>query len=201
MLAGLQTAQARHVHVEQHQVRHLGGDPVQRVLAVTGLHDFILVSDQRSPHHPANLRVVIHHQYLSSTHETISPRYTGSEKLNTEPWPGSLVTQILPPCASTMPLAMARPIPVPGTRKRCSRARKNLSKMRACSCSSMPLPRSATLITMRPSPARAAIVTGDPGGEYFSALSSSCFRTCCTKSKSTSASGRSLCSLISTLRS
>ena len=38
---------------------------------------------------------------------------TGSVKVNTEPLPGWLVTEILPPWASTMARHMASPMPVP----------------------------------------------------------------------------------------
>jgi hypothetical protein len=40
----------------------------------------------------------------------------GSPKWNTDPWPSWLVTPRLPPWASTIALAIARPMPVPCTR-------------------------------------------------------------------------------------
>src|SRR5205085_133477 len=39
--------------------------------------------------------------------------YTGNSKQNIAPWPISLSTQILPPCASMKSLEMAKPKPVP----------------------------------------------------------------------------------------
>src|SRR5207302_590418 len=98
---------------EQHQVRHFRAEAFQRLLAIAGFDYLIMMAAQGRTHNAADLRIVIHYQNLAGAHETSSPLWRGSEKLKTEPWPGSLVTQSLPPCASTIPFAIASPIPVP----------------------------------------------------------------------------------------
>ena len=60
------------------------------------------------------------------------------------PSPGSLSTQMSPPCASTIPLAMASPMPVPGTQSVLARRERTCRKCGSRSCSSMPGPRSRT---------------------------------------------------------
>src|ERR1039458_9779722 len=66
------------------------------------------------------------------------------------------------PCASTMPFAIARPMPVPLVSKRCRLPRKNLSNTRARSFSSIPGPRSPTPITILSPSTPAERVMGDP---------------------------------------
>ncbi len=50
-------------------------------------------------------------------------RFSGRVKENTEPRPGWVVNEMVPPCASTIALAMARPMPVPCTLWRWPRPR------------------------------------------------------------------------------
>ncbi len=64
---------------------------------------------------------------------------SGSVKVNTLPWPGSLSTQIRPPCSSTNFFDSVRPRPVPSSPREALVCR-NSSKMRAWSCGSMPIP-------------------------------------------------------------
>ncbi len=88
-----------------------------------------------------------------------------------------------------MPRAIASPMPVPSVSNLWRRPRKNFSKIRRRSFSSMPGPRSATLITILPPFSSAVTETGEPSGVYLSAFSTSCFRTCPANSESASAAG------------
>src|SRR5439155_18774700 len=84
---------------------------------------------------------------------------TGSVNVKVLPLPGSLSTQIRPPCSSTKRFANDRPSPVPSReRSDCRRACWNSSKIRTWSSGEIPIPVSFTVTTMSPS-ARAALTS------------------------------------------
>ena len=64
-----------------------------------------------------SLEVIVHHENFRRFHRA-PPESRSIGKLNekTDPCPSWLVTPIVPPCASTIALAMGRPMPVPCTR-------------------------------------------------------------------------------------
>jgi len=63
----------------------------------------------------ANQRDALRDATDMSAGETGFGRATGIVKKKVLPWPTSLSTQILPPCASTIPFTMKRPRPVPSS--------------------------------------------------------------------------------------
>ncbi len=85
-----------------------------------------------------------------------------------------LSAAIVPPCAATMPLAMASPRPVPSPPSpdtSADGARANLSKMRGSHSRAMPGPVSTTSMRSTPSAsASAARRMRASGPEYFTAL-------------------------------
>jgi hypothetical protein len=65
-------------------------------------------------------------------------------------------------------------MPMPPNRRRSPASPwKKRSKMRSRSPSAIPMPRSSTVTSIRPSRARARTVTWPPSGEYLNAFSSS----------------------------
>ena len=104
-----------HVHVEQHEVRQLAAEDLQGLFAAARFQHLVMLGRQRGAHHAPDLRLVVHHQDLRARSLFALLVRPARENVKTDPCPGSLVTQILPPCASTRPLAMARPSPLPGT--------------------------------------------------------------------------------------
>jgi hypothetical protein len=102
----------------------------------------------------------------------------GSEKENVVPFPCVLSTQMRPPCASTMPRAIASPSPVPFRSVR--RACQNRSKTRGRCSGGMPGPASVTESHTSSPWTLARTVTGEPSGACFTALSSR-FPSACTR--------------------
>ena len=81
---------------------------------------------------------------------------SGSTTTKRAPSKGSLSAQIAPPCASTMPREIARPSPVPRTRRvRSLRACSNFSKIRSRSAAGIPSPAFQTVSPVRPGSAGA----------------------------------------------
>src|SRR5258708_879930 len=100
----------------------------------------------------------------------------GSSTKNFAPGcPSASSIQMRPPCASTMPRAIANPMPLPDLWSPTSPsriARKNLSKTRSRVSAEIPGPSSSTLslmVSLAPGATLTRIVV--PGGEYLAALS------------------------------
>ena len=111
----------------------------------------------------------------------------GNVKENMLPLPGSLSTQMRPPCASTMPRAMARPSPVPRPAVRCDC--QNRSKTRGCSSSGIPTPVSVTVTSTNGAVIRALTVIRPPGPVNLTAFESRLPITCTTRPASTFTAG------------
>src|SRR4030095_1138009 len=160
-------------------------------LAVSRAAHVIAMTGQASPENAGNLGFVVHDQdslilvhrfqavpliFISSTCAVLSSSPNGSVSATRAPRPGPTSSiQMRPPCASTIPRAIASPIPVP---EGCvpvspSRiARKNLSNTRSRSSGGTPGPSSSTVnrsISSSALPALTLMLV--PDDEYFAALS------------------------------
>src|SRR5579862_5246800 len=122
LAARLEAVHDGHVHVEDDEVRAVGAHARQGFLAVAGFKNGVAAGRERGAHHAADLRLIVHHENRAGFHGESSgarvwaPASRGKVKKKTEPWPSWLVTPIEPPWASTMALAIGRPMPVPCTR-------------------------------------------------------------------------------------
>ena len=118
---------------------------------------------------------------------------TGSVKLNVDPWPTWLWTQIRPPCSSTNFLASVSPSPVPSCLRASSRPTwRNSSKIAAWSSGAIPTPVSLTAMVTTPSAAVAVRPTRPPSGVNFTALDRRFSRICLTfRSSATMSPSRS----------
>ena len=116
----------------------------------------------------------------------------GMVKIKVEPFIGSLVTQILPPCFSTSDLTMLRPRPVPLTFWVAGFwARKNLVNSLSRSSAVMPTPVSLTSTCTSSSRACARTLTAPPSSVYLCALDSRLVMIWTTRSRSALTWGRS----------
>src|SRR5580693_3042246 len=115
---GIEARDSGHVHVEKNQIGALGSKFFQSFVAGFRFDHAITLRRERGTHHAPNLRFVIHDQNRLRAHVQDAGRLRsiGSVKEKTEPWPRWLVRLIAPPCASTMALAISKPIPVPSMR-------------------------------------------------------------------------------------
>ena len=117
--ADVQAGHAGHVDVEKNQGGVIGAKLFEGLFACLGFEDGVALGAESCADDAANLRLVIHDHDGGGNHEAPArERSMGRVKEKTEPWPRWLVRDIEPPWASTMALAMGRPMPVPSTRKR-----------------------------------------------------------------------------------
>src|SRR5262249_26614169 len=99
----------RHHHVEQDQTRRWGAgpQPLECDGAVLGADRRKIVVGQDLLERLANVGVVVDDQHAAtrcSGHGWLLA--LGNRTANVAPWPGSLVAEIVPPWASTMPFVM-----------------------------------------------------------------------------------------------
>ena len=119
---------------------------------------------------------------------------TGMVKVNRAPWPGpSLSAQMRPPCASTIPLQMAKPRPEPPIRRSPSSSSVRENFLNRCgNCSAeIPVPSSATVTaTWRSSRTTVTRMTDD-SSECRAALDRRLDRTWTMRDLSAMTGGRS----------
>src|SRR5437588_6635207 len=147
--------------------------------AITRDAHIIALSHQATSQHPRELWLVIDDQNALSFHhlQVFPSSPAGNSTTNLAPlFPAASSIQIWPPCARTIPCAIAKPMPVPGDlrspRSPSRMARKNLSKTRSRASARIPGPSSSTLKRIvLSSPGIARTLIGLFGGEYFAALS------------------------------
>ena len=101
-------ADAGQLDVHQDQCRPALGSEPQTELAILRLHRLIAHHLEGVAQQLAAVVVVFDDQYQFVCHGC-----SANVKVNVDPLPGSLSTQIRPPCISAMRLASARPSPVP----------------------------------------------------------------------------------------
>jgi len=108
MPEGLDPVHARELDVHHHQVgRGLPGQP-DPLLRGLRLHGPVTLDLEDVAQQLPALLVVLDDQDQLSAHGL-----TGRVKVNVDPLPTSLFTQIVPPCSSTNFLARVNPRPVP----------------------------------------------------------------------------------------
>ncbi len=115
MIASVRSNTTPFVQIEDNQAEALLIAKLsERLFTIAGLDNRIGVGGKSRAHDAADLRFVIAHEYRCGIH-CESPREAaiGKVKEKTEPCPNWVVTLIVPPCASTMALAIGNPIPVP----------------------------------------------------------------------------------------
>src|SRR5215217_2067607 len=207
--AQLETINTRHCEIGDYEVRmpiiegFKSGQSIRRRAHVvparlqTGTKHtcqlWLIIHDQ-DPGLVSHLLSTIEAEYSNSSPPFLSPIGNVNSTRVPLPLPDSI--QILPSCASTMPFAIARPIPVPaGSPVRISPsrvARKNLSNTRSRRSPGIPCPSSSTPICINSSPARRAVMLIiEPFSEYFAALSTSVYTTSLTARSSTRTPGNS----------
>src|SRR5439155_3716184 len=178
----LRAVHVRQADVHQHQRRTVLGRQRQRLAAGRCLQRPI---SGRLKHVPKQLHVpcvVLDHEDLVASH-----RYAGGPgRVNTNvlPFPGSLSTQIRPPCSSTRRFESASPSPVPSPCSLPAAACWNSSKIRAWSAGAIPGPVSATETRTSPSTRAALTSTAPPGGVNLTAFQSRLRTTCLTRRSS-----------------
>src|SRR5216683_2935085 len=116
----------------------------------------------------------------------------GNVKVNVDPVPSLLSTQIRPPCSSTNFLASVSPRPVPSCFLASSLPTwRNSSKMAAWSSGAIPIPVSVTATSTAPSLRLAFRLIWPPSGVNLTALERRLSKTCLTlRSSPTSWSSR-----------
>src|SRR5436309_8591402 len=107
----LDAVDARQLDVHQHQIRFVFGSELERPLRVRRLEQSITRRLQDVAEELHVLLVVLDHEDLRTVHVRAVP--DGSVNANVLPLPGSLSTQMRPPCNSTSRLDSASPRPVP----------------------------------------------------------------------------------------
>lgn len=85
--AHVEAVQPRHHDVEQHQARVLGAHQLQRLHAVAGLDDLVVVAFEGGVHQRADRRLVVGDQELHRRPSPASSPLPGRVKLNSEPEP------------------------------------------------------------------------------------------------------------------
>src|SRR5262245_34935594 len=123
-----------------------------------------------------------HHESMQECAPPYVPSHAsgrpGSVKVNVEPAPSWLWTQIRPPCSSTNFRDRAKPSPVPSTFLSAVPTCRNSSKIASWSSGAMPTPVSLTDTSMDPSPALARTSIRPSSGVNFMAFDSRFSNTC-----------------------
>src|SRR5262249_51450784 len=123
---------------------------------------------QHIAHQPPIALVVLHDEDQLAGHAR-----SGRVKVNVDPLPISLVSQIRPPCSSTNFLASVRPSPVPSRFRAASVPTwRNSSKTVAWSSGAIPMPVSLTATSTAPSTGAAVTPMRPPSGVNFTAFES-----------------------------
>ena len=124
----------------------------------------------------------------------------GSNTVNTDPSPSTLVASRRPPARSTRRFTMDSPSPLPSSSRVSSRfSRKNSSQSRARFSSLMPMPVSATSSRSQPSSTTPRTVTVPRSRLYLTALPTRLLSTSCRSSGRMSAGGRPAASSVVTV--
>src|SRR6185312_17023603 len=112
----LETRNARHLHIQKHEVRHLVLQGLEQCLAGFERGDAMLTPGQTFDERGADRRLIVGDEdrgvHAKLPRES-GPGRSGSQSRAVVPWPGSLVRIISPPWASAIFRQMARPSPVP----------------------------------------------------------------------------------------
>ena len=99
--AGLESADARHLQIEQNHVRGVVPQALQRLLAAPRVGYLESARDEGGSQHAPRLGFVIDNHDLRGVHRGVTPLTavpaTGSDTWNAAPPAGGLVTQISPP--------------------------------------------------------------------------------------------------------
>src|SRR5262245_44524812 len=187
---GLVAVDYRHLDIHEDEVGAIGlglGDPC---LAISGLDDGVTGPAEEVAEHATQVFLVLDHKdALAHGVFFRNSARVGSSIRKVEPLPGVDITQIRPPCISTICLAMARPRPVPPL----ALVRElstwwNCSKIRSCWSSGIPGPVS---VTKRPFRAPAAMLTS-PASVNLMALPTRFSRTCVRRCSSPRPTGSDL---------
>src|SRR5216683_5516496 len=162
------------IHKDEGGRRHLGqSDPLLRVV---GLDRPVAVELEDVALQLAVLFVVLDDEDQFARHQ-----HRGNVKVKVDPRPGSLSTQIRPPCNSTNFFARVRPRPVPSCLRVSSLPTwRNSSKMAGWSSGAMPIPVSMTAISTAPSVRLAFRLIRPPSGVNLTALDRRFSRICLT---------------------
>ena len=117
--ADLETVElAGHHHVQQHQVGPQGARCIQAHAAVGGFENLVVAFFERPADQPADVGLVLDDEYA---HHVVTNSCvwaavaSGSHRVTTVPWPGSLRISSRPPSSSMISFTMLMPRPVPGT--------------------------------------------------------------------------------------
>src|SRR6266446_9704476 len=188
---------AHAVHVGQTQVQqHQFGVSLrgfgEAVLAGGRFEYAVAMRFQTHAQQPANLHFVVYHQDDRLAGWTAAHNFpsagiggvvpSGKRIVKAAPPPARFSALTWPPWASTNPLTMESPKPVPPAGA--AGARKNLSKTRWVASAGSPGPRSATVNRSDRSSTRALTCTAVPGGVCSAAFSSRLVKACCISTKS-----------------
>src|SRR5262249_48707997 len=132
--------------VGDHEVHARAAEPLERLLDRARRVDLVPARRQQALDRDPDRALVVDDED-AGLHDAASP--ASGRRISNAVAPGRLASVIVPPCASTMRFAIARPSPVPdGFRD------TNGSNTLACASAGMPAPSSATRTTAR-SPSRA----------------------------------------------
>src|SRR4029079_10425194 len=108
------TVAIRQTEIEQDDVRRLGGNEFNTFGNRSGTCHFIIIGFKGWPEKPQDRRFVVYDENPDfSAHLGVLSRGTVMMTRAPRPLPTGLSASIVPPCASIMPFAMARPRPVP----------------------------------------------------------------------------------------
>ncbi len=112
----VKAGKARHLHIQEHQIRHFLIQGLQQGLAGFECHDTMVPSGKTFDERSADRRLIVGDEdggvHASVPTESCAGR-NGSQSRAIVPFPGSLANVMSPPCASAIFLQMASPRPVP----------------------------------------------------------------------------------------
>src|SRR5581483_7114568 len=123
----LQPIHAGHRHIEKNQAgTQAFANPLDRFETAVGGFDCVVIHLEQSLGVAKHARFIINNQNGGIYAHCCSFVLIGRSKENVLPLPGSLSTQILPPCASIKRRAMASPSPMPWESEVCCNLRNSL---------------------------------------------------------------------------